>query len=235
MDACGRQRGASAYVEHGHLVSEIDNSHVGTPRDDERVTDTDPRVIEPEVGDETDDRLHGAPCVRTASEKLNSPTLLCSTRPTEVSVSAARRTSLILLVILSTAMLACAAGCSPKGPLYVDTGASYTMDSVDEILRGADAGAYATEPTADATGLRHEALVALRKRGENAAAAADLITRTFPADTRSVPVYVERASVDGKRVLVVVEATGPKGGSLDAKRMWVFDDQGNVIFASTGK
>jgi len=109
------------------------------------------------------------------------------------------------------------------------------MTSVSEILKRADAGAYAKKPTSDATDLRHEALVALRKRGGDAAATADLITRTFPADTRSVPVYVERATVDGKRALVVVEATGPKSGSLDAKRMWVFDGQGNVIFASTGK
>lgn len=150
-------------------------------------------------------------------------------------MSEARRTSLILLVILSTAMLAIAAGCSPKGPLYVDESSSYTVSSVGEILRRADASAYAKEPTSDAADLRHEALVALRKRGGDATAAADLITRTFPADTRSVPVYVERATMDGKRALVVVEATGPKSGSLDAKRMWVFDDQGNVIFASTGK
>lgn len=150
-------------------------------------------------------------------------------------MSAARRTSLLLVAILSTAVLVLAVGCAPKGPLYVDKSSNYTMTSVGEILRRADASAYAKKPTSDVTGLRHEALVALRKRGGDAAATADLITRTFPADTRSVPVYVERATVDGKRALVVVEATGPKSGSLDAKRMWVFDDQGNVIFASTGK
>lgn len=150
-------------------------------------------------------------------------------------MSAAHRASLVFFATLSIAVLALAAGCAPEGPVYVDQSSNYTMASVAEVLGRADASAYVGKPVSDAVELRHDALVSLRKRGGDAAAAADLITRTFPADTRSVPVYVERAAVDGTSALVVVEATGPKNGTLNAKRMWVFDDQGDVIFASTGK
>ena len=150
-------------------------------------------------------------------------------------MSAIPRISLAFLLTLSFGGLALAGGCAPGGPTYVDQGTHYTLASVDGVFSSADTRRYTDRPTSAAVGLRHDALVALRKRGGNAASAAELVTRTFPADTRSVPVYVERATVENKPALVIVEATGPKEGTLKAKRLWVLDNQGNVIFASTGK
>ena len=138
-------------------------------------------------------------------------------------------------LILAVASLAFVIGCAPKGPVYVDQGSTYTFASVNGILRRSDASSMTNRPTSEAAGLRHEALVALRRRGGTAASAAELITRTFPSDTRSVPVYVEWALVGGTRSVVVVEATGPRNGMLNAKRLWVLDSHGNIVFASTGK
>jgi len=58
-----------------------------------------------------------------------------------------------------------------------------------------------------------------------------MLTRTVEPETRGVPVYVELASVDGTAAVIVVEATGPKSGTLDSKRLWVLNADGDVIFA----
>ena len=150
-------------------------------------------------------------------------------------MSAKSRVAQALLLTLAVTSLALVIGCAPSGPTYIDGGSNYTIASVNAVLSRADAGSMTNRPTSEAAGLRHAALVALRRRGGAAASAADLITRTFPSDTRSVPVYVEWAVIGGKRSIVIVEATGPKNGRLNAKRLWVLDGQGNIIFASTGK
>ena len=92
-------------------------------------------------------------------------------------------------------------------------------------MRGPTPPALPTEPTADGVKLRHDALAALRRQGATASGVADLLTRTFPSDTSGVPVYVEKATYEGKPAVLVVEAAGPKAGSLNAKRLWVVGDR----------
>jgi len=122
-------------------------------------------------------------------------------------------------------------GCRADKPTWVDDGTNYTMKSVANVLESADISGQNSRDAADATELRHDALTALRKKGASAAKAADLLTATFPPETRAVPVYVEAATLDGKPVIVVVEATGPKTGPMNMKRLWVLGEDGSVILS----
>ena len=138
-------------------------------------------------------------------------------------------------LVLASMILAMTAfgtsGCTAGGPTWVDDGASYTMTSVEAVLDAADISKQSSRATTAATKLRHDALTSLRRQGDSAAKAADLLTATFPPETRAVPVYVESASLDGKPVFIVVEATGPKTGTLNMKRLWVLGEDGSVILA----
>jgi len=138
---------------------------------------------------------------------------------------------LVLVTLLFAAAILGTSGCTASGPVWVDDGANYTMKSVGEVLETADIARLSSRATTDAIVLRHDSLTALRKKGGSAAKAADLLTATFPPETRAVPVYAESAMLDGKRVLVVVEATGPKTGTLNMKRLWVLGEDGSVILA----
>jgi len=138
-----------------------------------------------------------------------------------------------LLAVLAVCSAIMLTGCSPAGPTWVETGGSYTTTNLATLYAKADIGALASEPSSNATKLRHDAVTGLRRRGGAAAAAADLITKTLPADTRGVPVYVEKATVGGQPALVIIEATGPATGKLTTKRLWALSDSGAVLFVGT--
>lgn len=137
----------------------------------------------------------------------------------------------ITAALLAVLMMAGVSGCSDKGPTWVDEGTKYTVASVERLLVATDISAIADRPTTTATDLRHKALASLRKQGESASGVADMLTSTFEPDTRGVPVYIEKASLEGTSVVVVVEATGPKSGKLDHKRLWVLSEDGSVVLA----
>jgi hypothetical protein len=134
---------------------------------------------------------------------------------------------------LATLLVLTVAACTASGPTWVDSGSSYTTQTVSSVLAKADITKYADVSAADTTKLRHQALTDLRKRGSSAATAAGLITKTLPADSRGVPVYVERASVGGQPAYLFVEAIGPATGKLTTKRLWALSDAGAVIFVGT--
>ena len=151
--------------------------------------------------------------------------------------------ALLLLSLLATSFVA---GCSPKGPTFVDGNVSYSLAStsataapepgtkpITDAYAMAELAKLTDAPVSDAEQLRHDALVGLRSRGGEAAKAADLITKSFPSDTRGVPVYVERALVGGRRVFVIIEAAGPPSGNLSAKRLWVMSENGDVLYAGS--
>ena len=146
------------------------------------------------------------------------------------------RTNSFIVLFAAATLLAVSlavSGCAPKGPTYVDAGASYSQSTLASVYALADTSKLASQSAADTTKLRHDALTGLRRQGGTAAAAADLMTKTFPPSTRGVPVYVERALFDGKQALVVVEAIGPATGKLTTKRLWVLSDSGSVLFVGT--
>jgi hypothetical protein len=134
--------------------------------------------------------------------------------------------TLAVLVVLSAAPF----GCSSKGSTFVDNNASYDQASVMKLAAGIDTSKLASTPSDKAADLRHEALTELRSRGGRAIPVADMITKTFPAQTRGVPVYFERATFGGKPAVVVIEAAGPAKGKLSTKRVWVLDENGGVLF-----
>ena len=141
---------------------------------------------------------------------------------------------------VSLSLAACAAiallllsACGPTGPTWVDSGATYTTQSLSGEYTKADIGNLAKTSATDTAKLRHDALVGLRRRGGTAADAADLITKTLPADSRGVPLYVERATVNGQPALILIEAIGPSSGMLTTKRLWALSHEGAVLFVGT--
>lgn len=132
-------------------------------------------------------------------------------------------------LILSTGLVAC----SPSGPAYISEGNSYTAQTVISVLDVATSDSPEGEPTAEADRLNQQALVSLRTQGDEAAKAADVLTKTFASTAQGVPFYVERATYEGADSLIVAEMIGPKGGVLQDKRVWVIDDQGEILFSAT--
>lgn len=134
----------------------------------------------------------------------------------------------MLVLVLGLAVIL--AGCSAKEAPFVDSGATYDKTSVMKLAEGVDTAKLASTPSSEATYLRHKALTALRTQGERAVPVADMLTKTFPAETRGVPVYFERATFNDKPAVIMIEAAGPADGKLMAKRVWVLDEAGNVLF-----
>jgi len=144
-----------------------------------------------------------------------------------------RKAPAIWLLLATVAFCGSLVGCSGENPAFVDAGASYDSASALELPRSVDAGRLVDQPTSKAADLRHEALVALRKRGGAAADAAVLITRTFPAGSNSVPFYVESADFEGQPAWIIVEAIGRTDDNLTDKRVWVLSAKGDVLLAGT--
>lgn len=139
-----------------------------------------------------------------------------------------RLITLIVMVCFAAALV----GCSETGPLWVDEDAAYTATTVKGVFKQVDTGELTGTPSREAEDLRHDALVALRKRGGTAAGAADLVTKTFPS-TAGVPLYAERASFENTEdALILVELIGPADGELSFARLWVLSSTGDVLFSA---
>jgi len=145
----------------------------------------------------------------------------------------ARVRNLLAAFALCWAMSITLSGCGPSGPAWVDNGGSYSTASLSTLYARGDISKLASQASSNAVKLRHDALTGLRGRGGAAAAAADLVTKTLPASTRGVPVYVERATINGKPGLIIIEATGPASGALSTKRLWALSETGAVLFVGT--
>jgi hypothetical protein len=153
-----------------------------------------------------------------------------TTRVTEVSLFALRRAAHVAALLFAITTLVGVSGCSRPDVTFVDSGATYDEQSVMVVAEGVDTSRLSRTRSGDAAKLRNRALTALRARGGRAVPVADVLTKTFSADTRGVPVYFERATFGGKPAVVMIEAAGPANGRLTAKRVWVLDEQGGVLF-----
>lgn len=125
-----------------------------------------------------------------------------------------------------------ASGCSPSDIVLVDDDRRFTREDTARLLDELEPPTSVTEP-GDVTQRRRDALADLRREGGTGNRAANLITRSFPPDTRGVPFYVERAEVGGEPAWLVIEAIGPSAGRLDDERLWVLTDDGGVLFSAT--
>jgi hypothetical protein len=137
------------------------------------------------------------------------------------------------ILVLAIAALVLLGGCASSAPRWVDSGGAYTKTTVSSVLAKADISRFAGQSASDTAKARHDALTELRKRGGAASDAADLITKTLPADTRGIPAYVERATFDQQPAVILVEAIGPPQGKLTTKRLWVIGETGGVLFVGT--
>ena len=139
----------------------------------------------------------------------------------------------LLAALAAVFVVAALSACSQEGTLFVNEGNAYTAENVTTVLDTADAGGASGRPTSDAADLRQKAMVSLRKQGGEAAAAADVLTKTFANSSPGVPYYVEKATFDDAEAWVVAEVIGPKDGALKDKRIWVISDTGEVLYSGT--
>lgn len=130
------------------------------------------------------------------------------------------------LAITCTALTALAlAGCGRAIVEYIPEGGTYTLAEVQEHAVTVDARGAERIATDDAYEERVDRLVYLRRQGEEAAAVADALTSGFPTENASVPILVERGTVDGQPVWIVVEAWGEPGAKTEHRRLWLLDGQ----------
>jgi len=130
------------------------------------------------------------------------------------------------LAVTATALITFAlSACGTATLEYIPEGGTYTLAEVQERAVTADAHGAEGIATDDANAERVERLVFLRQQGEEAAALADALTAGFPTESASVPILVERGTVDGRSVWIVVEAWGEPGEKTEHRRLWLLDDQ----------
>lgn len=135
--------------------------------------------------------------------------------------------SLVLLVVALAVV-----GCARESITWVNEGASYSVPDAEELARELADDRYADTAVSEAYDLRQDSLAHLRGQGEDASELADLLTRVFVTDIRSVPFYAEAAQLDGVDAWLVVESWGPTGGTMASTRLWVFErDTGNVLLS----
>lgn len=131
-----------------------------------------------------------------------------------------RRTLLFFAVFALTLLLA---GCSKPVLEYIPSGGTYTLDEVQRSASGVALDGVDHISTSDAPAARAKRMLELRAEGSDASALADALTRDFPSDTAAVPIRIERATVDGSKVWIVIEAWGDQDGTLSHRRLWLLD------------
>lgn len=136
---------------------------------------------------------------------------------------------LVPIMLLSLLLV----GCTRDSDItFVSRDRAFTAQELSTMAASLKPPSFENAPVADAPELRKSALASLRADDETSQLA-DLLTRTLPVDSRSVPYYAERATVNGRDAWIVVEVWGSAGGMLDKSRVWAFDAQtADVIVAS---
>ncbi|MCL4554698.1 MAG: hypothetical protein M1617_08475 [Actinobacteria bacterium] len=142
-----------------------------------------------------------------------------------------RHYPMIVGLLLATLLVT---GCAGRIQItYADSDRSLSGAMLGDALADVAIPQFYGTPVADAADLRSQSLAALREKGESQSELADLLTRSFPAEARSVPYYFEEATVDGREAWIVAEVWGSEGGDLNNGRIWAFDRASGDIIAST--
>lgn len=138
-----------------------------------------------------------------------------------------------LRVAIAAACLILIGGCSSDIRFeYAEDAGTYSMAEFGSLADSLDRPDYTGGPVSGSEELRHEALVDLRKQGEEESELANLITGEFPADTRAVPFWGGTGTVDGRQAWIVAEVWGLKDGNLDNVRLWAFDKGSKEVITS---
>jgi uncharacterized protein YceK len=140
----------------------------------------------------------------------------------------------VLAIAVMTLTTLALSGCSTATVEYIPEGGAYTLAEVQERAVTIDAHGAESIATDDAYDERVDRLVYLRKQGEEPAALADALTSGFPTENASVPILVERGTVDEQPVWIIIEAWGEPGAKLEHRRLWLLDDRTlDVVNASS--
>lgn len=142
----------------------------------------------------------------------------------------ARALGRIAVALTTVVAIGVVTGCSRVPSIrFVPDGGSHTLAEVERTAATIGLGSAASVRVEDAARVREQTLVRLRETGGDAGKAADLMTREFPVVTKAVPLYVEGATVDGRRAWIIVEAWGDRTGNLKYRRLWVFDRNNSYV------
>jgi hypothetical protein len=142
-----------------------------------------------------------------------------------------RKRHLLLLFPALAIAVPLLGGCAATGPEFIEPGSAYTTETVRAALDAPAPAKLNAAQTSDAAKLRHDSLLALRSKGDNARRAADILTETFSKDTSGVPYRIEIATLGGRPVYVVSEAVGRPGQSLTGRRLWVLEADGAIAIS----
>lgn len=124
------------------------------------------------------------------------------------------------LIVAAASISACSAR---TGVTFEPKAAPMTMAQAEKKARTVSTASASGLDKTTAPAAREKVLVDLRTRGADGQRAATLLTKGFPQDTPSVPVWVGVGTVDGVRSLVAIEAYPDTSGNLNWRRLWVFD------------
>ena len=138
------------------------------------------------------------------------------------------RTAVVTISLLAMTMALAACGVR-TGVVFEAKAGALTMAQVEQKARTVSLGSAAGVDKADAPSAREKVLVDLRTRGAKGQRAAVLLTKDFPQNTPSVPVWVGAASVDGVPSIIAIEAYPNKRGRLEWRRLWVFDEGSGAV------
>lgn len=138
-----------------------------------------------------------------------------------------------LAFTLAAAIALALTGCGSSTLEYIPEGGTYTLAEVQARAVAVDSGGADEIATDDANDERTDRLVQLRRQGDEAAALADALTAGFPSENASVPILVERGTVDGQPVWIVIEAWGEPGAKMEHRRLWLLDDQTLEVVSSS--
>lgn len=147
---------------------------------------------------------------------------------------ATRLTALAIVLLLAAWT---SGGCSRTEMSFVSQGTEYSAGDVDGLHDSVERPAsVAGASVAQASALRRDALIALRRSGEEASALAEFVTGSLEDTGRAVPYYGEAAAFEGTDAWVLLELWGSPEGTLDNSRLWVFDRwTGDVLYSSASR
>ena len=129
-------------------------------------------------------------------------------------------TAIVTMALLATLLTACGAR---TGVVFEPNAGSLTMAQVEQKARTVSLASASGVEKSEAPAAREKVLIDLRTRGKDGERAAVLLTKGFPQDMPSVPVWVGVASVEGTRSIIAIEAYPNQQGRLVWRRLWVFD------------
>ena len=140
---------------------------------------------------------------------------------------------LLLMLALCIVALLILSGCA-SGLVWDAQAGTLTTAQLKSKLDGTDASKLRRVAVTEAHERRNHALASIRKE-EGGSQVADVLTTAFSGGNAGVPLYIGVGTFSGEKVIIVIEAYGSKGGTLDHKRLWVLSMSGSPLFSTASR